>query len=419
VARSKENLIAALDVGSSKICCFIAAHEPGSRPRIVGIGHQISKGLKRGTVTDMDALELSILNAVHGAEQMAGETIRSVILNLSGGLPRSIGVDVKLEGLGHGIQDNDINRLLEQANEPAVNGVEHELVHFIPTSFSVDGHTGIQDPRGMYADKLGAHILTVSAQKSAVRNLITCVNQCHLDVEDIVISPYASGLSTLMEDELDLGATLIDMGGGVTSIAVFESNKLFFADVAPVGGNHVTSDIATGLSTPAGQAERLKTLYGAATVSNSDDNEFIEVPSLGDESFRQTQQVPKSHLTQIIQPRLEEILEMVKRKLQENNVYHLGGKRVVLTGGACQLPGTAELAANILGKNVRIGKPLRIAGLAETNGGPAFSTCAGLIQYALEHGDENRAGLIGSFSGASPSSGGFFDRLSSWFQGGF
>jgi len=238
-----------------------------------------------------------------------------------------------------------------------------------------------------------------------VRNLSTCIERCHLDPVGFVVSPYASGLAVLVEDEMDLGVTVIDMGGGTTTIAVFYEGNVIYTDMVPVGGNHVTSDIARGLSAPLAHAERLKTLYGHAMTSPVDEREMIDVPQVGEAPDEPARQVPRSILTAILQPRLEETMELVRSRLETSGFDKIAGRRVVLTGGACQVPGLGDLAALVLDKQVRIGKPVRACGLAEATAGPAYSTCAGLLGYALKSGaaephdlpadEQPSAGLIG------------------------
>ncbi len=394
--RFRKSTIAALDIGSSKVCCFIAKVDDAGRARVLGIGHQISTGMKAGVVMNVEAVENSILNAVHAAEQMAGgDTIRSVYVNVSCGQPASQHFDVELLLHGQQVRDLDVQKLLgqcrvaydQQMNQSTGandNSMNRHLLHAIPVGYSLDGSRGIRDPRGMYGQKLGASVHLVSAQNGALRNLANCVEHCHLDMDGFVLSPYASGLATLVEDEMDLGCTLIDMGGGTTSVAVFFDGNLLFSDIVPIGGMHVTNDIARGLSTPVLQAERLKTLYGGALATAQDDEDMIDVPLVGESDLDDTpNHIPKSYLNRIIQPRLEETFEAVRAKLTEAGVDKVAGRRVVLTGGASQLSNVRELAAGILDKQVRLGKPIRLTGLADAAGGPAFSTCAGLLTFAM------------------------------------
>ena len=387
LSRTKNGIVAGLDVGCSKTCCFIARVDQGPLPRVIGIGQQASRGIKGGVIVDMAAVEAAILNAVHAAEQMAGQTIDRVMVNLSGGHPASSAIGIELAINGHEIGEGDLRRAFERGHESqGMNGDAEggrELIHFIPIAYRIDGNRGVRDPRGMYGHHLGVEMHIVTAASAAVRNLTTCIERCHLDVTGYVVSPYASGLAALVEDEMELGVTVIDMGGGTTTIAVFYEGNVIFTDVVPVGGGHVTSDIARGLSTALGHAERMKTLYDHALATGTDEREMIDVPRVGEEHEAGSHQVPRSLLVGIIQPRLEETLELVRSHLEASGFDKIAGRRTVLTGGACQLPGMTELAGLILDKQVRIGRPGRIAGLAESTAGPAFATCAGLLNYAV------------------------------------
>jgi cell division protein FtsA len=393
IKRNRHGVVAGLDVGSSKICCLIGRAGVGRadappRIKILGIGQQISRGVKNGAVVDMEAAEQAILAAVHAAEQMAQETIERVVVNLSGGYPASRSVHVEVAIDGHEVGDGDLRRALEQGHQ--VEGVlgqpekGRQVIHSIPVAYTIDGSRGIRDPRGMYGERLGVNMHIVTAATGPVRNLATCVQRCHLDIAGFVVSPFASGLAALVEDECELGVTLIDMGGGTTSITVFFEGNAIHTDVVPVGGMHVTNDIARGLSTSLSHAERLKTLYGHAISASSDEREMIDVPQVGEEDEGQAHQVPRSLLVGVIQPRLEEIFELVRARLEASGFDKLGGRRVVLTGGTCQLPGTRDLASLILDKQVRLGKPIHVDGLAESTGGPAYAGAAGLLTYAME-----------------------------------
>ena len=373
--------VAAVDIGTTKVCCFIARLE-GDQPRIVGIGHQVSRGVKNGVIVDLDAASHSIATAVNAAEQMAGEQISEVVVNLSGGFGASRLVKAEIALNGRETTDGDMRRVLElgyRLKEPA----DRAVVHSVPVGFSLDGSRGIRDPRGMYGQRLAVNMNIVTAAAAGLRNLASCIGRCHLEIAALVVSPYAAGLAALVDDESELGVTVIDMGGGTTTIAVFFDGNLVFTDSVPVGGGHVTNDIARGLSTPIAHAERMKTLYGSAISSLSDEREMISVPQVGEEDDGQANHVPKSLLVGIIAPRLEETFELVRNRLESSGFDKIVGRRIVLTGGACQLPGTRELAALILDKQIRVGRPLRIQGLAEAMNGPAFSTSAGLVHFAL------------------------------------
>ena len=377
--RPRGSTIAAIDIGTTKTCCFIARVE--AEPRIIGIGHQLARGVRGGTVIDLDAAGESIRAAVHAAEQMAGERIGRAVVNLSGGHAASRIVKAEIE-LGHReIGDSDMRQVLERGYRMR-DGVDRQVIHSIPVGFSIDDSRGILDPRGMVGERLGVNMHIITAAASTVRNHGAAIGRAHLEAEALVVSPYAAGLACLVEDETDLGVTIIDMGGGATSIGVFFGGNLIFADAVPVGGVHVTNDIARGLATPLAHAERLKALFGSAIATTLDEREMIAVPQIGEEEDGHVNHVPKSFLVRVIAPRLEETFELVRNRLDAGGCDNIAGRRVVLTGGACQLHGVRELAATILDKQVRIGRPQRIKGLAEATHGPAFSTAAGLLLFA-------------------------------------
>ena len=387
----RNGLIAALDVGSTKVCCFLARVQDDGNPRIVGIGHQVARGMRAGAVVDLEELEHSIRAAVDAAEDMAGERVKAVVVNLSGGTPGSTNVKVEVSMNGHAVNEADIRRMLDHGRAHH-ESAERDLIHAIPVDYTIDGNEGIRDPRGMYGERLGVAIHVISAATGPVRNLMTVVHRCHLDIESRVISPFASGLACLVDDEKELGVTCIDMGGGTTSIAVFVAGQLVHTDVIAVGGHHVTNDIARGLSTPLHYAERTKTLYGSAIPSPADDREMLKVPLVGEDEEGASNQVPRSMLIQIIQPRLEETLELVRSHLEKSGFDKMAGRRVVLTGGASQMQGVRDLAGLVLDKQVRLGRPMGLQGMPEATNGPAFSTCAGLIRYALTHQPAAKSG---------------------------
>ncbi len=391
-SRPRSRVLAALDLGSSKVCCFIARvdREPGGRalrPRVIGIGHQASAGMRAGTVIDMDAAEQCVRAAVHTAEKMAGVTIQKVVVNLSGGHPRSHTVDhkVPLVGTAGGreIADADLRRLLGKLDS-VPKSAERALIHANPTGFSIDGSRGIRDPRGMHGETLGVQVHQVTAAHGPMRNLATVIARCHLEIHSIVVSSHAAGLASLVDDEMELGVTLIDMGAGTTSLAVFSDGQPVMTDQVPIGGHHVTQDIARGLSTSQAHAERMKTLYGHAVTQPGDERDMIEAPLLGEDDPNQAVRVPRAILVEIIQPRMEETFELVREKLSAAGLDRAAGRRAVLTGGASLLPGARDLAGQILDKRVRIGRPIHVGGLAESTGGPAFATCGGLLASCLQ-----------------------------------
>jgi cell division protein FtsA len=411
--RPQGSLIAALDIGTTKICCFVAQVED-DKPRVLGIGHQISRGVRNGAIVDLEAAGTSVLNAVHAAEEMAGETIQRVVANLSGGFSASRIIKAEIGITGREISDADMRRALEHGylmREPG----DRQIIHSVPVGFSVDDSRGIRDPRGMLGERLGINMHVVTASAASVRNHTSAVGRSHLEIDALVVSPYASGLSCLVQDEISLGVTVIDMGGGTTTIGVFFDGNLIFADYVPVGGGHVTNDIARGLSTPIAHAERMKTLFGSAISSSTDERDMIAVPQIGEEEEGHVNHVPKSLLVGIIAPRIEETFELVRNRLEASGFDKVAGRRVVLTGGACQLHGAREFAGLILDKQVRIGRPQRVAGLAEATGGPAFATTAGLLHFAVSE----RAEVSGARRYPESRRSGVFGRLGHWLKENF
>lgn len=406
--------IGVLDIGSTKVVCFIARMETDGTMRVTGIGHQVSRGIRSGHIVDFIEAETSVVAAVHAAEQMADETIEQVIVNIAGNgiLSRSVTVDLMVGG---SVTERDLAEIQSEARASIETG-DTEIVHCFPINHLLDDVKNVSDPRGMVGEKLGADLHFITAPSSMIRNVSNCLAHCHLNASDFAVSPYVSGLAALEPDEMQLGVTIIDMGGGVTSVAVFSEGKNVYVDVVPIGGGHVTSDLAKGLSTSIAHAERLKTLHGSAIPTSSDDQAMIDVPQLGEEDGEDGNNfMPRSMLVGIIRPRLEELFEIIRSKLEIAGVDALAGRRVVLTGGASQLLGTRELATRVLGKQVRLGKPRPAHGLAEAVSGPAFSAAIGMLEYARRKALEDRP-LYASTTKPAPFSVG---RITQWIRNNF
>lgn len=402
----KSAILCVLDVGTSKVACLIARLAPAEQSdllrgrthhcRILGIGHQRSRGLKAGAVIDMVEAEKAIRLAVDAAERMAGVQAESVIVNVTGGRLGSSLYGASIRIGGNSVGDSDVHRVLEAAAaRTAQQG--RAVLHSLPMSFSLDGVANIRDPKGMIGDELGAQMHVASCDTAPVRNLMLAIERCHLDIEAVVATPYASGLAALVDDEAEMGTAVIDFGGGTTSIAVFADNRLAHLDAIAVGGNHVTMDVARGLTLRLSDAERLKTYYGACIASPSDERETVSVTQVGDDGDHATH-LPKSQLVRIIKPRVEEILELVRDRLAAAGYAPQAGQRLVLTGGASQLTGLAECARRIVSGQVRLGRPLGIQGLPESAKNPAFAAAVGLLvypQYAgIEHFEPRRSPML-------------------------
>jgi cell division protein FtsA len=345
---------------------------------------------------------------------MSNETIESIYINLSGGSPLSQSIAINLDINGHQIVEADLGKIMQEGkNIDVVKG--RDLLHVLPIDFSIDGNRGIKDPCGMVGRNLAAKMHIVSAESGPKQNLKTVIERCHLNIETFVVSPFAAGLASLVEDEIDLGVTVVDMGGGTTTIAIFSEGNVIFTDCLPIGGTHVTNDIARGLSTSLVEAERLKTLHGNAILSAIDDQELIEFPQVGDDTQTTNSQIKKSKLINIIQPRLEEILELIKGSISKSGLDPIAGRRLVMTGGASQLPGLRDLAQSVLDKQVRLGRPMRTNGLADAVSGPAFSTCVGLLAYGVDPRFSNSD--YGITNRVEPN--GVFGKVGSWIRENF
>jgi cell division protein FtsA len=378
-----------LDIGTTKIACLIGRTESDGSLRVLGFGWQKGRGVRGGGITDLDEAERAIRACVGQAEDMADTRLRAVTVNLSCGQPESrlFNVQWQMSGAGGGgrpVDEHDIRRVVHEGRARAtVDG--RETIHALPLSFAVDDMPGVLDPRGLHCTVLNARLHVIDAAITALRSLGACIARCDLDIAELVSAPMAAGLATLVADERELGATVIDMGGGTTNVAVFSEGQLLHTSQLAVGGVHVTNDIARLLSTPVAHAERLKTLYGSAQPSPDDEREMLPVPLVGEDEH-QIAKVPRSMVVNIIRPRLEETFEMVRERLDASGLNRAAGTRVVLTGGACQLAGAREMANAILGRQVRIGRPSALRGLPDSASGPAFATAAGLLAWAAGEG---------------------------------
>ncbi len=376
-----------LDIGSTKIVCLIGRTESDGRLRLLGFGWHRGKGVRAGGIVDLEEAERAIRAAVGQAEDMADTTLRSVTVNLTCGQPESRLFNVQWpvgSGEGRAVEESDIRRVIAEGRLRAeVEG--REIIHALPLTFSTDDTDRVLDPRGLFCTTLTARLHIIDAATSALRSLGACIARCDLDISELVSAPMAAGLSALVEDERELGATVIDMGGGTTGMAVFAEGQLLHTAQLPVGGIHVTNDLARLLSTPVAHAERLKALYGNVQSSPDDEREMLPVPLVGEEEH-QIAKVPRSMVVSIIRPRIEETFEMVRERLESSGLTRAAGNRVVLTGGACQLSGVREMAARILNRQVRLGRPAALRGLPDAASGPAFATAAGLLAWAAGEG---------------------------------
>ena len=400
----KRGLVAVLDIGTSKIACLVLKFDPeraesfrgdgvGSLAgqgefRVIGAATTRARGMEFGEIIAMEEAERAVRTAVQGAQKMANVRLDHVIVCFSGGRPRSYGVHGQSEIEEGAVTEADIGRAIANADMPDYGVGAREPIHAQPVGFSLDGKAGLKDPRGQVGSTLTVdmHLLTAGAR--TVQNVMQCVRRCDLELCDLAVSPYVAGLSSLVEDEQELGAACIDFGAGTTGVSIFMKRQMIFADALRVGGSHVTSDISQGLHVSSRVAERLKTFHGGLIATGADDRDVIEIPSPFDEVTGERRSVTRTELIGIIRPRVEEILEDVRDLLDAAGFDYLPGQRVVLTGGGAQLPGLEELATSKLGRQVRSGRPLRVQGLPQAATGPAFSSVVGLAMHTVHPQDE-------------------------------
>lgn len=423
----RSGVVTVLDVGSTKVCCIIGRLMPCEesellpgrthRIRVIGIGHQKSSGVKSGVIVDLDSAESAIRLAVDAAERMAGLTVESLIVNVAAGRLRSETFSATVRLGGHEVAASDISGVLAAGARQAMKS-ERQVVHALPFNFSLDAERGVRDPQGMIGEVLGVNMHVLSGDPAPLRNLELCINRAHLSVERMVATPYASGLAALVEDEAEMGAACIDMGGGTTTLSVFAEGKFVYADTIPVGGSHVTMDLARGLSTRMEHAERMKVMQGSVLPVGDHDREVVTIQPMGPDDDVPLH-APRAVMNRIIRARVEETLEMVRDRLNKSGFGGVVGKRVVLTGGASQLAGLPEAARRILARNVRLGRPLGVAGLPEAAKGPAFAATVGLLIYPQVATFESRMRNFGGSGLRLTGTGGRLHRVSQWLKESF
>ena len=373
----------ALDIGTTKVTCLIAEHDArANKFHIMGTGSHASRGVKKGVITSIDDTENAILNAVHGAEKMAATTIHDVVVNISGRHLLSELLTLSAPVANQIVTEDDINGLIQRASYVEAQN-NFDVIHAFPLQYGLDATQGIKDPRGLMGRSLTAKMHVVTSDQQVLKNILHCVHRCHLNVRSVIASSVASGYATLTEDEMEMGVTLIDMGGDTTEISIFYEGNVIHTLSIPLGGLHITNDIAHGFNTTLVQAERLKTVYGSALETGDDDKVLMTFSRQGDEKPN-SRTVKKKYLTQVIKPRMEEIFQVIKTRLEASNMYKIAGRRIVLTGGCSHLSSIKIMAAQILGKQVRLGHPLRLKGGAELITNPSLSTAAGLLDFAYQ-----------------------------------
>ena len=380
-------IVAALDVGSSKVCCIIARVHKDKTIEIIGHGYNASKGIKNGVITDINDATYSVCDAIDAAEQSANEHINSVILNVSGDKGYSIlhNSSIKLKH-NRPIGENDINKVMETGLKSLPTNIgKDKLIHCLLTNYKIDGGEELKDPRNIYGEELSVNMLLGLYPEIAYKNLLSVTQEARLSIDNNVFSAYASGLACLVDDEREYGATIIDIGGGTTSIATFKGGFPVAFTTLPVGGINITRDITIGLTTSFENAENLKIRYGCAFGIESDEQDTINVYPMGEEDDSSIRSVKRSELIRIINARVEETFALIALRLKALGLDNQPNHRIVLTGGCCYLEGIRDVANLILNKQVRLGYPRNIPNLPDKLNSPIFSTALGMILFATNN----------------------------------
>jgi cell division protein FtsA len=377
-----KNIIVGLDIGTTKVAAIVGEMHPHGID-IIGIGTHPSRGMRKGAVINMEATVQAIKKAVEEAELMAGVEIHSVYTGIAGGHIMGINSHGTVAVKDKEIRENDLKRVMDAAKAVQIP-MDREVIHVLPQEFIIDGQDGIKEPLGMSGVRLEVKVHIVTGAVASAQNIVNCAQKCGLNVSDIVLQPLASAEAVLTEEEKNLGVALIDIGGGTTDIAVFSGGAIVHTCVLTIGGNQVTNDISVGLRTPAEEAERIKQRYGCAMSALVEEGDKIEVPSVGNQPPRI---LSRRILTEVVEPRIEEIFEFAKREIERTGHGDLLASGVVITGGSTLLEGITELAEDVLGVPVRRGVPRGITGLVDVVKSPMYATGVGLVVYGSQHAD--------------------------------
>jgi cell division protein FtsA len=410
--RSKgQDLVVGLDVGTTKICAVIAQPRAGGGLDVVGVGAAPSRGLRRGVVVNIDSTVEAIKQAVAEAEQMAGVEVAAVYAGVAGGHIRSLnsrGV-VAISGKDREVSATDVERAVEAAR--AINvPPDREIIHVLPQTFMIDDADGVREPIGMSGVRLEVEVHVVTGAMAAVQNVVRSVNRAGLAVQDVVLEPIASAEAVLYPDEKELGVVVIDIGGGTTDLALLRDGAIWHTAILPLGGDHITNDVAVGLRTPMADAEELKKRYGCALTALVPAEETVDVPSVGG---RKPRELSRQVLSEIIQPRVEEIFTLVARELTRAGFQDAATAGVVVTGGTSIMEGVPELAESVFDQPVRRGIPGDVGGLADVIKSPIYATAVGLALYGARR---QTVGPVLSDAEARGALGRLARRLAGWFS---
>jgi cell division protein FtsA len=408
--KTDRNFIVGLDIGTSKVVALVGEITADGSIEVIGLGSQPSRGLKKGVVVNIESTVQSIQRAVEEAELMADCEINAVYAGIAGSHVRSLNSHGVVAIRDREVTQGDVEHVIDAAKAVAIPA-DQRILHVLPQEFIIDGQEGIRDPIGMSGVRLEAKVHIVTGADSAAQNIIKCVQRCGLVVEDVVLEQLASSFAVLTDDEKELGVCLVDVGGGTTDIAVFGNGAIRHTAVIPIAGDQVTNDIAVSMRTPTQYAEDIKIRYACALSQLANPDESIEVPSVGD---RPARRLARQTLAEIVEPRYEELFNLIREELRRSGFEEMIAAGIVLTGGSARMEGAIELAEEIFHVPVRLGLPGQVKGLSDVVRSPIYSTAVGLLLYARENSaPASRAAALGG------NVAGVFERMKSWFKGNF
>ena len=408
--KPEKELIVGLDIGTSKVVAIVGEVQDDGELEVIGFGSQPSRGLKRGVVVNIEATVNSIQRAVEEAELMAGCEIQSVYTGIAGSHIRSLNSHGIVAIRDREVGRSDVERVIDAARAVAIPA-DQRILHVLPQEFIIDGQEGIHDPIGMSGVRLEARVHMVTGAASAAQNIVKCVQRCGLEVEDIVLEQLASSHAVLTDDEKELGAALVDIGGGTTDIAVFHDGAIKHTAVIPIAGDQVTNDIAISLRTPTQYAEEIKIKYACALSQLANSDETIEVPSVGD---RPPRRLARQTLGEVVEPRYEELFTLIGNELRRSGFEEMIAAGIVITGGSAKMEGAVELAEEVFHMPVRLGLPQYVRGLGEVVRNPIHATGVGILLYARNKGEQQAADT--TMRGTVRE---LWERMKTWFQGNF
>jgi len=407
----RDNVIVGLDIGTTKICAIVGEVKEDGRLDIIGIGSHPSRGLRKGVVVNIESTVESIKKAVEEAELMAGVDINAVYAGIAGGHIRSFNSRGVIAIKNREISPADIERVIDAAKAVAIP-LDREVLHVLPQEFTVDDQDGIKEPLGMSGVRLEAEVHIITGAVTSAQNIVKSCNRAGLEVLDIVLEPLASSYAVLSPDEKELGVAVVDIGGGTTDIAIHMEGGIWHTAVLAIGGNHLTNDIAVGLRTPAGEAEKIKIKYGCALTSLVRDDETIEVPSVGG---RPPRELSRQVLSEIIEPRIEEIFSLARREIIKAGLEERVASGVVVTGGSAIMEGIPESAEKVMELPARRGAPINIGGLVDVVNSPMYATGVGLVLFGMHDTGPGRSRKLGNGN----MFGNVMGRMKDWMEGFF